>query len=355
MDKSGLPRRIKWRRTVNEMDLYGENIPSLLPGSRLPEPEPPKRGRPVEVAIERLNSNAGELSFVLEQCWGDVGWGLWQAKQICDVREAFSKVVHYRCGLLEPFKQSQTRATSAKELRSLRSKTKALNLNCRELYRDWQITQNEHELIERACATEADPVKKAQVLPMIRDSASAVQQTEMRREINRAKLEELESELKEREAYFAQAEILRFIQSNRRKFTPVNIACAMAGLPILTARVSREKCAAHCIEPLPGHAFAMFQIMRRGVERYPRNPEFWLESMKAVLLTGPESKTSHASELRDNWYFLERAIRIAAQERDSPPQSVPYRVFSEYTKASKRQSLADSVLASINKLSLGMC
>jgi hypothetical protein len=80
-----------------------------------------------------------------------------------------------------------------------------------------------------ACATDSDPVKQAQIQAIPSDLGYKSQEADSLQRASRMELESLRIQLKKSEAYFAQAEILGFLEKNRRKFTPKNVAFAMAG------------------------------------------------------------------------------------------------------------------------------
>jgi hypothetical protein len=163
-------------------------------------------------------------------------------------------------------------------------------------------------------------------------------------------LESLLSQLKEREAYLAQAEILRFLESSRRKFTPLKVACAMAGLPHVTARVSCERCAQFGIKPSHGIAFDVFQTIERMVPEPISDLGGSIETLRQYLLNGPESNLPHAAQLRKNWYFLESSIRSAARDTGAQRGSLTFRIFAEYSMTSTSHSAVEAVLAQANRL-----
>src|SRR4051794_1698619 len=66
-------------------------------------PQQRKRGRPPEVDPEKLRRNVIELSFALEENWGEVGGPLREAESIVDIRTALRKIMNPQCRSLEPF------------------------------------------------------------------------------------------------------------------------------------------------------------------------------------------------------------------------------------------------------------
>jgi hypothetical protein len=165
---------------------------------------------------------------------------------------------------------------------------------------------------------ESDPVKRAEVQRIRPAHARAFEEAELLAHSSGLELESFRIALREREAHLAQSEILSFLHSNRRRFTPLNVACAMAGLPRVTARVSCELCTKHGINLSHGIAFEMFQTIERMVPEPIIDMGGSIERLRGHLQNGPQSDLPHAAQLRKNWYFLKSAIRLAT--RDSSAQ-----------------------------------
>jgi hypothetical protein len=309
-----------------------------------------KPGRPLEVDPDALRRAVSELNWVLELNWGVVGWLLLEAKSRSDVREAFSKIVNQNSGCLEPFRDPRTQRTTSQELRTLRKKLPDIQERHRCDYSHLQRSKESCERAFNAWAAESDPVKQAQIQQVRAGLASEFDHAEALEQASRLALESLRIELREREAYFAQSEILRHLESNRRQFTPSNVARAMAGLPRVTARVSCDQCAKHAIEPPSGIAFPIFQAIQRTVREPLRDLGTSIEIMRELLLNGSGSNLPYARQLRKDWYFLEAAIRLAARDERAPKGSLPYRIFAEYYRTSTSHSVAESVLAKAHRL-----
>lgn len=329
-------------------ELTGEDFSDLTWESEHEQNRKP--GRPREIDPESLSRAVNALQFVVEQNWGEVGWLLREAKSISDVRNAFAKIVHQSCGYLEPFTGDQTRETNPNELRALRKRVADLQERHRRDYARRQSARGVFDRASEAIATDSDPEKQVQIGEILSDLGYKSHEADSLEQASRMKLESLRTQLKESEAYFAQAEILRFLESGRRKFTPLKVSCAMAGLPHVTARVSCELCTKHGINPPHGAAFEMFRTIERVVPEPIRNFGCSIGAMREHLLSGPHSDSPHAAQLRKNWYFLESAIRSAARETDAPCGSLAFRIFAEYSRTSTSHSAAEAVLAKSNEL-----
>jgi hypothetical protein len=290
------------------------------------------------------------LQFALEQNWGDVGWALWQAQTIADIRAAFRNILNPQCHLLEPFTRDQTRNATASKVRTARATLSKLTQRHRERYAQLQNAFHEYKRAAQASSVETDPVKWVKLERICSNLAREHQEIEALEGKIRVERDSLALELAECEAYVAQSEILRFIQSNRRRFTPLNLARAMAGLPIVTARVSCENCTEHGIVPAPGLAFQIFDTIQRVIKEPVRDLACVIDATRRHLLKCANNESPHTAVLRENWYFLELAIRSEVCHLSAPPGSLPYRIFSEYMATSTRHDAADGTLAIANRL-----
>jgi len=333
---------------LSDSELPGENSPKLTRQSGLRHKRKP--GRPSEIDPESLRRAVNELQFVLEENWGVVGWLLREAKTLPDVRTAFGIVVIQRCRYLEPFTDDRTLRSSPKELRALRKRVTESQMRLKADFNALQYARESCEQAFNALVAESDPLRRAQVQTIRPDLASKYQKTELLEKASRRAMESLEAGLKEREAFFAQSEILKFVQANRRKHTPLNMARAMAGLPLVTSRVSFEQCQHYQINSKDGIQFRQFQSIQKVLREPIRDLSDSIEAMRKHLLSGPGNDSPDAAALRKNWYFLESAIRSAARDTHAPQGSVAFRTFAEYTKNSTSHTAAEAVLATAYRL-----
>lgn len=309
-----------------------------------------KLGRPRKINPESLSRAVKELQFVLEMNWGIVGWLLLQAKTLSDVRNAFAKIVTQNCGYLEPFRYEQSRKTTPSELRALRKRVAELE---ERHTRDFVRWQSAREALDRASdvrATDHIPVIRGQIQTIFYDLAFKSQEAQSLEQASRMDFESFRTQLKESEAHFAQTEILRFIESNRRQFSPLSVARAMAGIPHVTARVSCELCTKYEIKLSHGIEFEMFRAIERILQVQMCDPGRSIDGMREHLLNSLKSDLPYATQLRKNWHFLEMAIRSAAHDTTAQPASLAFRIFADYSRTSRSHSGVDAVLAGANRL-----
>lgn len=313
----------------------------LTPG----EEQKPKLGRPPEIEASALRRAVMELQFALEQNWGIVGWLLREAKTPSDVRYAFASIVTQNCGYLEPFTEYPTCETTMQNLRRLRKQVVGVQEQHRQNYARRQYAKEKCERTFDAWSAESDPVKRAELQSFRPDLAWKFEEADSLAQSSSSELGSLQIHLRECEASFAQAEILRFLESNRRRFAPKNVALAMAGLPRVTARVSCEQCGKFGINPPDGIAFNVFRIIDNAIQESVRDLGHTIDSMRARLLYGPDCHLDGAEQLRNNWYFLESAIRSTLRDTKAQPGSFPFRIFAEYQKRLSCQSTIEMLKA----------
>jgi hypothetical protein len=328
-------------------ELAGEDFSEMTSESAREKKRKP--GRPREIDPESLRRAVNELQFVLEQNWGEVGLGLWGAKTTADVRAAIRKIKNYRSGLLDQFTKDNTRSMSAPELRENRRNLNFAEQRHRVEYAEYLKVSERYERASAAYKCEHDFVKKEELRKILVSLESDHLKEKALESETRSDLEALKKRREEGEAYFAQSEILKFLQSNRRSFTPMNLACAMAGLPGVTARHSCDLCRKYGIRPPAGMAYSQFKFIENSLKGIMQDRFMGVDKVKRELLKASNEGLAHIIELKKNWYFLARAIREAG-EVQSNNDLLAFRVFSRYISLSCLHSAADSVLAEAEKL-----
>lgn len=288
---------------------------------------------------------AQKLCFVLEQNWGPVGERLRDSKTISDIRNAFCQVRGVQCSRLDLFTRSQTRRSNGTEIRKLRKELQQTRKLLYEASVGQRYARDWYKKAYRDRAAEPDESRKQELeLACAEWLAKSGRADASRAEIDKS-LEMLSEKLRSCEAYFAQSEILVFVQSGRREFTPFNVAAAMAGIPHLSARMSCQRVWSMKPPCTKGHAYLMFSAINANFSQWPRNRDHGIERMRDYLVARQRNKLPHIKELRKNWYFLSLAIRSSIQKPRGTRGSLPYRIFAEYMSRSSCQGSGDSVLA----------
>lgn len=199
-------------------------------------------------------------------------------------------------------------------------------------------------------STERDHTKIAAVRLISAEAGRELENARAAFQVSQKCLQSAHAEQTAREAYFAQSQLLKFIQSGRRELTPLNVAMAMAGLPRVSARVSCERCSAWKHMTRPGHAYLMFQAIENAFKKPPAEEETAREKMRAHLMGPLRKNQDHIAEMRRNWYFLNAAIESVYPTHCYPRGSIPYRIFAKYKGLMMARSSVDILLAEMSHL-----
>ena len=304
-----------------------------------------RRGRSQGMTDEALHRKRADLNFILEQNWGLIGWELQRAKSQVDIRDAFSLITEHHHPLLDALRHAPTQHATSDALRTLRKELAEVRDQSRNAYLALKCAKQNAEYARSAVNGNEDHIARLDLQRLLdemetRHTCAMTDSASIRK-----RHVELDSQLVEQEAYFAQSQLLNFIQSGRREFTPLNLAMAMAGLPYLTARVSCERCSAIKPREESGQTFRMFQAVEAVFVRLPRDADEEVERMRSYLLHSRRKKETHIVELRKHWYFLESAIRTVCQNTKTPKGALPFRIFAEYQRRFGRQSQANILMA----------
>lgn len=152
--------------------------------------------------------------------------------------------------------------------------------------------------------------------------------------------ERVEKKLLDKEAYFCQVELLRFIREKRYGFNPLNLANAIAGLPDMAYRRSAVRC--EKLPPWePSLLYRVFEFVERTWRlRAPRNFSSPVELFrtaitklpKTVLIRGVGRRQNHFRRyLEENWVYFKRAIEAGLRSKPHPHQ-FPYVVTQNFAK-----------------------
>jgi len=307
-------------------------------------------GRPQEIDDDTLRRVLGELNFVLEQNWGLIGWELSQTKTMAGIRSAFERIVGFNCHQLDAFRHEPTQRTTSATLRRLRDDFANSQVQSRKAYGALEQAKRNAKYAQAAATCTEGAAARMEIQTLLLEMTARHESARADFEANRKRLVALDSQLMEQEAYFAQSQLLEFIQSGRREFTPLNLAMAMAGIPYLSARVSCERCSALKPNVEPGHTYLMFRAVEAVFASSPGEARPDSEQMRAYLLDPRRERLPHIAELRRNWHFLESAIHSVCRDTGTARGALPYRIFAEYRRRFSCQSQSDVLLAEENQL-----
>lgn len=153
----------------------------------------------------------------------------------------------------------------------------------------------------------------------------------------------LENLVKDGEAHFARAELVRFCRSKRYRLSSLNIANALAGLPLIGWRQSAKRCKKWKSVGEKGVSFQVFEIIRRIVASNTRRPglvrdaELWLRNRRT-------SESAGMADLHKNWYYLRRSIQTEL-DRGTSRRNLPSAISIEYWRRKSSPSTVDLAFA----------
>lgn len=296
-------------------------------------------GRPRLIEDHVLESRLARFLEFFEYHWAEVAWDLSEAKTLPALRDALRRAKRESVSELQPFVTDPTSRTTIRELRELRGAERRINALLRPAYEDQRIPS---EKLERAVhAVNANPGdERLQRLKAKHEQNHVSAQNQLG--ALREEGEKLEERIKQKEAFFAQSELLDFIRSNRYTLTPVSYAKAMAGLPYITWRQSAARLAKKPVQHPFGVEYEKFRIVFRGLANAPRKPSKAIQSLKAFLIRS-RPKSFALSTLKSEWYFLRCALETVLKQKEAR-QAIRFRVFAEYQSRTRSRSAADMLL-----------
>ncbi len=163
------------------------------------------------------------------------------------------------------------------------------------------------------------------------------------------RIEHINEDIRRQEAFIAQSEFLDFLRSKRYAFNPLNIANAIAGLPLITWRQSVTRCQKHAATHLYALNMQMFRRVTQALANPPRSADRAVEQMKAHLLRINPKRDASITQLRADFYYLRLATQAVYKSR-SPKSSLPYRVFAEFLRRTASRSQFDQVMEEETRL-----
>lgn len=312
-----------------------------------------------------LSANRDSIINLLCSWWPEIGWQLTTAR----TREAVIEA-------LQPVKDHPNRQLIDRLLRPTKASASAPEIRRkREVHREAVRSMNNAREECDKCMTACRQIELAmmQAIPSQIDvisrefSARRVgcqqAQDQLRAAITVEK--RLKEELLDKEAAFAQDELLTFIGDKRKyALNPLNLANAMAGLPFDTAVPfigvwqSHARCSQLACPMWPSYHYQEFETVESIWERAEHSSisrlEFFQQQIKVlpkmVLQTHPTLGTLKIENyvrkhLADNWWYLQRAIEESVRSADDP-RPMPFRICAIFHKLlANSGGAAESVLA----------
>jgi hypothetical protein len=331
---------------LHRVVVRGPTVPTL---TRSLEGGPPGPGRPTP-GDHTLGADRDALVWLLSVAWPDIGWELPRATTLEELRGALEPwrghpseqtVVHF----LRPTSVGATpeeiramRKTLGEEIKRLRG-AQEWNDRCLETSHTLELAMNDVQGDQRqAMAMELFGAwgenKKA------REALKLARETETK----------LTEELRDKEAGFAQAELLDYITKKKYARNPLGLANAMAGLPDLGWPQSHERCSKMTCGQWPAFQFQIVKIIatiwnRRGsyselpivqlfrqeIDNLSRNVIVSYQPAFGSPAINAKRENPLRAHLADNW----RSLRLALEEvvgLETHPDRMPFLIASRFAK-----------------------
>jgi hypothetical protein len=333
------------------------------------EADAPQLGRRT-VRGGQLSANRDAILGILCAWWPHIGWQLTTARAREELRQALEPVKdHPNRQYIDRLLRPTNVAASPPKIRAREIREKRLALG--------QVVKHTHDAQTKhsKCATECQELERAM-------SQARPDQTELiERELSKRKAEfqrtqdqlttanatqkMLEEELLDKEAAFAQDQVLAFIGEKRKyALTPVNLANAMAGLPygidvpFLGVWQSHARCSKLDSSMLPSFHYEVFNAIESILERSKGSPlsllEFFQQEIKVlpktILLTHPTMGSRRVdnytrTHLCENWWYLQCAIEKSQKSTDDP-RPMHFVIAANFDKLlGEPRTYADSAIA----------
>lgn len=329
---------------------------------------PPGPGRPT-VDNQTLWSDRDALVSFLSMTWPDIGWQIPQAKTLEDLRRSFEPLRgHPSEYLIFHFLRPTPVTATPEEIRMARKTLGKAIDRLRE-------AQNRHDkCIEASHTTEwaMNDVQPDQRQAMASDLFKAWGENKKAREalalaINTERT--LSQELRDKEAGFAQTELLDYITKKKYARNPLGLAKAMAGLPEIGWSQSHERCSETKSDQWPHFQFRVFktiktiwnrrdsypelpivQLFRREIEALPRMVIGSIKQPPPKPAVPTKRENGIRSHLADNYRSLRLAIE-AVVGVETHPDRMPFLIASGFTKnLGKPRTPQDLVLNAREKI-----
>jgi len=334
----------------------------------------PSPGRPT-IDNDWLGSNRDALLGMLSSRWAQIGWQLRTAGSRDDLRLVFHLVKDHPAKNL--FARLLRPTESAASAKGIRIKRKAVDQAVERRF----IAQTECE----KCVSGCREIELAmnQATP---DQMEYVQREFSRRRVkcqgaqdrlHRLKVAEgnLEDELANAEAAFAQEQLLEFIKEKKYALHPFNLANAMAGLPYATGVeflgvwVSRERCAKIECPFWPNLDYQVFETIekiwndksisvfspvdffRQRIAALPKTRKATIPQERAIRRKKKRVPNSVRQHLADHFFYLEQAIDKSLKSVDEDSRPMPFIILSNFGEIlAKPRTAVDQVLAEARKI-----
>ena len=317
------------------------------------------RGRPPALDAAVLRHRRDQLQGIFSAHWSFIGWNLQRARKPLHITDALRPLASLKHPTIELLQLNSFKRPMPDGFLPLRQERRSLYGQLAEAQNglseaNAKVTEARETLehahnwlaAARVGYSHARKKKKA-TYSFLKERekwsrlCESVQTELSRREKNliesTEKIRRIEKEIKEKEAHFAQTELLRFVLSERYVFAPLNFANAAAGLPHMGWRrsfllCSRVECSAKT--SINYFLFDAVKIILEGAS--PTCAEEAASEIRRQI-----SKRKQFEKIRGyvnhHWLALEHAV-LAVWNSSIHADARPYEIASMFLEAVKAPS-----------------
>lgn len=296
-----------------------------------------RNGRRQEIEDGRLRHLLFDFHLVLDRCWGHLGWELITATTLADIRRAFLPTAEFSCPGLDRYRKEPAEPSTMPRLRKIR---KDLDATRNESWNAYERLKAARQLSKNAFAAitgAKSPESQESMLRRLPELRRNIGLREAEFRMRKGAAITLAGHLDKQEAYVAQSELLDFIQSSKRRLSPLSIAMAMAGLPFIPARISFSRCRRFEEKPEPTLGHQIFCMIDRACSASSLEMNEILDHARRSLPRDPKKPSPSMTTVYSNWHLLELSIKSTFERGPHLKSQLPFLIFAEYERLCLRQ------------------
>lgn len=317
----------------------------------MPKPTDRRPGRPVAIDDIEIYSRRDNFLIAFEGLWGEIGWQLKWCKNETDVMRALGplKKIAFTKQLCQMFFVTPFPKASVELLRKTKADLKHVLRCCGEteslvLDLNNRLARMDHAL--SGCSVKARRMIQSERVKLVQEAQANTRnlqtlyksQTNLRRRLSRL------------EGAFARQELLRLRKSGRCGLTPLALANAVAGLPLIGCRQSMRRCKGRKRNSAKGLDYQIFEAIRYLTIRAEKDSaDVLIRDFHESLARIPSRYRPARDELGKQWFFLKRALQ-RAHKAGVRSDALPFEISKHYFRQIRTRSQDDRILAELVEL-----
>jgi hypothetical protein len=282
-----------------------------------------ERGRPT-IRSNHLVGIHNNWVVLLESSWPEIGWLLLSVKEnglatTDQIRSAMAPLREKNNNSLAvPYFEEDLSTSTAHEVRQCRKV--CANLEDRVRLRFNELEAQFARCLDAGRALESLGISDGEQVELETIRRYTLYAHACRRfRLLRDKADQLEREVRSREAFVCQSQLLDYLHSKRGRVEPRKLASALAGLPTMNWRQSRIRCYGLPCNSERGFNYQILEIILKLTKRLHASLENVSPgSIESAFRKLPNQRRSSMRFLRDNWRAFRLTIEAMGAESISP-------------------------------------